>query len=94
MNLTNLTPKGPRVLVRRLDEQKLTSNLIEVVHLEEGSPSMFALVLATGKVDPQIEVGKRVITKPFSGAPVKVTLGVDTIEAHIVMEDDILATEN
>ncbi len=78
--------------MKRLDEGKLQSSLIEVIQ-HEATPSRFAVVLAIGEVDPQIEVGMQVITKPFSGAPCEVLLDGVYTEAHILMEDDILATE-
>jgi len=91
MNLTNVTPRGPRVLVKRLEEPALKSSLIEVVQMHE-EPSQFAVVLATGKLEQGgIEIGDTVVTKPFVGAPLEVTIEGQTIEAFMLMETDCLA---
>lgn len=91
MNPTNLKPMGPRVLVKRLDTPALKSSLIEVVQMHE-EPSQFAVVLATGKLEQGgIEIGDTVVTKPFAGAPLEVTIEGQTIEAFMLMEADCLA---
>ena len=90
MNLTNLSPMGPRVLVKRLDESKMQSKYIEVIQ-HEITPSRFAIVLAVGTVDPDISVGDTVITKPYSGAPVEILFDGTPLEAYILAEDDVLA---
>lgn len=89
--MTNLQPLGPRVLVKRIDNKKMTSSVIEVIQYTE-EPSQVAVVLAIGKLtEGGISVGDTVVTKPFSGAPLEVTLNDAFIEAHILMESDVLA---
>lgn len=89
--MTNLQPLGPRVLVKRIEDKKMTSGLIEVVQYTE-EPSNVSVVLAHGKLTQGgLSVGDTVITKPFSGAPLEVTLNDVAIEAHMLMESDVLA---
>lgn len=92
-------PKGPRVLVKRLDETKLSSSLIQVVQYNE-SPSQFAVVMAVGdgymKKDGsreplEVEVGDTVITKPYCGAPITVVFDGVEIEAFLLDAGDVLA---
>lgn len=86
-----IQPRGPRLLVRRLDETRMKSQYIEVIQHED-SPSQFAVVLAVGQLrNGGVEVGDTIVTKPYCGAPVAVLFEGNHIEAHLIMEDDALA---
>lgn len=87
--------KGPRALVKRLDEMAMKSSLIEVVQYN-AAPSQFAYVLAVGdgarlpdgqRRPLEFKAGDTVITKPFSGAPVE----FEGEDLFMLMEDDVLA---
>lgn len=93
-----LHPKGPRVLVKRIDD-KLTSSVLQVITYDD-SPSQFAIVLAVGDgykkpdgsyIPLDVQAGDTVVTKKFSGAPFTVDFEGAEIEAFLLMDDDILA---
>ncbi len=87
-----LRPNGPRLLVKRMDAPKPTSSLIEIPDTVDGEASLYALVLAVGtKCTENVNVADTVILKQYVGAPVTVTLDDETIDALIVMEEDVLA---
>ena len=91
MNITNVSPMGPRVLVKRLDAQPLTSQLIEVVQMD-AEPSQFAVVLAVGALKQGgIEIGDTIVTKPHSGAALEVIVEGAPMEAFMLVESDCLA---
>lgn len=91
LNPTNVSPMGPRVLVKRLAEAPLKSSLIEVVQMHD-EPSQFSVVLAVGKLKQGgIEVGDTVVTKAFVGAPLEVEIEGQAMEAFMLMESDCLA---
>ncbi len=93
MNLTNLTPLGDRILVKRLDEAKMQSSIIEVIQ-DAARPSFFSVVLAVGTgVRETISVGDTIITKPFSGAPVEVLVDGVLTDAFVITAADALAVE-
>lgn len=88
-----MQPLGPRVLIKRLDQPKTTSQLIEVVE-NSAKPSQYAVVLAVGKLtDKSVVVGSVIITKDYCGAEVQVAIeeGAVPESAFVIMEDDILA---
>jgi co-chaperonin GroES (HSP10) len=87
-----LSPRGPRVLVKRLEAPKQESQLIEIPDTIQQQESVYALVLAVGnKVSEAIAVADTVILAHYSGSPVEVDLDGETIDAVIVMLDDVLA---
>ena len=86
--------KGPRALVKRLDEPEYKGKII-AVKLNE-TPSQFALVLNAGdgarnpdgtRRPLEFKTGDLVIIKPHCGAPVE----VDGEELFMLVEDDVLA---
>lgn len=94
-----IQPFGPRVLVKRLDAEKLKGQLLTVVDFGD-TPSQFAIVLATGngyrkedggRIPLDVQVGDTVVTKPFSGASIEVEFEGVVLDAYMVMDDDILA---
>ena len=90
LNFTNVTPMGPRVLVKRLDAPALQSSLIEVIQQHE-EPSQFAVVLAVGKLEQGgIEIGDTVVTKGFAGAPLEIIFEGQPLDAFMLMESDCL----
>jgi co-chaperonin GroES (HSP10) len=90
--MRTLTPQGSRVLIKRLDEDRLSSAVIEVVHLDETKESQFALVLATGPRVRSVVRGETVVTMKYSGAPLMLELveGQPKEQCYLVMEDDLL----
>jgi len=88
-----LQPKGPRVLVKRIDAPKPASSTIIIPETVESEKSCYALVLAVGKaVTEDIKVADTVLLAAYSGGnSVTVELDGETLEAQIVMQDDILA---
>lgn len=91
-------PHGPRVLVKKLEDGGPKSSLIEVVSYNE-TPSQFATVLAVGEghkkddgsyIPLEVRPGQMVVTKPFSGTPVRVFFDGGFIEAHLLMDEDVL----
>jgi chaperonin GroES len=86
-----LRPIGARLLVKRIDAPKLTSSTIIIPETAEDEKSAFALVIAVGsKVTEAISVADTVLLSKYSGAPVTVELDGETLEADIVMQDDVL----
>ena len=86
-----LQPRGPRVLVKRIDAPKPTTTLI-IPETVDGEKSCYALVLAVGnKVTEDIKVADTVILASYCGSPVQVELDGEMLEAQIVMQDDVLA---
>lgn len=90
---------GNRVLVKRLDEPALKSDVIEVVSLDR-EPGMYAVVagvgpgrrLQSGEFDPlEVSVGDVVILAKYSGAPVTLHKGDKHEEFQIVDGEDVLA---
>jgi co-chaperonin GroES (HSP10) len=87
-----LQPRGPRLLVKRIDAPKPTSSTIIIPETVDGEKSCYALVLAVGnKVVGDVKVADTVILARYCGSPVEVELDGETLEAQIVMEDDVLA---
>lgn len=87
-----LKPIGPRVLIKRLPEPKVESELILAPETVMEKPSRFAIVLAVGKLsEGAIQVGDTVILRDYSGAPCSTVLDGETLDAEIVMETDVLA---
>ena len=87
-----LTPQGKRVLIKRLDEDVLTSKLIEVVHLDETKESQFALVLAVGPHVADVRPLETVVTTKYCGTPIDLQLVADSPKerCYLVMEADLL----
>lgn len=86
---------GARALIKRLDAQDLSSNLIEVIRYE-APPSQFAVVIEAGNGDRlpsgvrrplDFKKGDMVIVKPYSGALVP----IDGEDFFMVVEEDVLA---
>lgn len=93
---------GDRLLIKKIDPPKTTSSLIEVVQYEQ-EESTYGLVLSVGngKLRPngkrypcEAKVGDTVIIRPYSGAPVTVTLKKERVEVHMYQEEDVLAVVN
>lgn len=86
-----LKPIGPRLLVKRIDEPRPTSETIIIPDVVESEASAFAIVLAIGtKVTEDIKVADTVVLSKYSGAPVTVELDGEKLDAAIVMQDDVL----
>ena len=90
---------GPRVVIKRLNQPRLKSSLIEIVE-HNPEPSQFGLVLFVGNGERlsngtrrpiDLKPGQTVITADYSGSPIRVKLNGKEIEAFVVMEDDCLA---
>jgi co-chaperonin GroES (HSP10) len=90
--MNTFTPQGDRVLIKRLDEQKLESAYIEVVHLDETKESQFALVLAVGSRVVAVRPLETVVTKKYCGTPLSLQLvdGEPKELVYLVMEHDLL----
>lgn len=87
-----ILPVGARVVVKRLEEPKPQSQLIEIPESIVDVPSKFALVLSIGKlVNGGIRPGDTVILKDYVGAAATTTFGDETIDVLVVSEDDVLA---
>lgn len=90
-----IQPRGPRLLVKRLETPRPTSQLVIVPETAEEKLSQYALVLAIGKLQHGgVVPGDVVILKDYAGAPVFVKLdGEEGLlsECALVMEDDCLA---
>jgi co-chaperonin GroES (HSP10) len=87
-----LTPQGKRVLIKRLDEDKLQSAFIEVVHLDETKESQFALVLAVGPQVTSVRPLETVVTTKYCGTPIDLQLVAESPKerCYLVMESDLL----
>lgn len=89
-----LMPKGPRVLVKRIDQPKPQSALIVIPDTIEGDTSLWAIVLAVGnKVTEDLAPGMVVILTRHCGTELTTMLGDEKIDALLVMESDILAVD-
>jgi co-chaperonin GroES (HSP10) len=90
--MNTFTPQGSRVLIKRLDEQKLESAFIEVVHLDETKESQIALILAVGPKVTTVRPLETVVTPKYSGAPLMLELvdGAPKEQCYLVMETDLL----
>ena len=87
-----LQPRGPRVLVKRIDAPKPSSSTLIIPDSADGEKSCYAVVLAVGnKVSEDIKVADTVILASYCGSPVQVELEGEMLEAAIVMESDVLA---
>jgi co-chaperonin GroES (HSP10) len=87
-----LSPRGLRLLVKRLEAPKPESQLIEIPETIAAEESVYALVLAVSdKISEEIVVADTVILAKYSGSPVTVDLDGEQIDALIVMLDDVLA---
>jgi co-chaperonin GroES (HSP10) len=87
-----LQPRGPRLLVKRIDAPKPESSLIVVPDTIDGEKSCYAIVLALGtKLSEDIKVADTVILTTYCGSQVNVELDGEMLEALIVMETDVLA---
>lgn len=91
-------PNGPRVLVSKIAEGGPKSSIIEVVSYTD-EPSQFARVLAVGDgykkagggyIPLDVLPGQLVVTKPYAGSPVTVEIDGAPIEAHLLMDEDVL----
>jgi co-chaperonin GroES (HSP10) len=86
-----LQPRGPRLLVKRIEAPKPESTLVVIPDTIEQRESMYALVIAVGNKVEGVSVADTVILTAYSGSPVEVDLDGEKIEALIVMSDDVLA---
>ena len=90
-----IQPRGPRVLVKRLEEPKPASSLLIIPETADVKESQYALVLAIGNLQQGgVAPGDVIILKDYAGAPVFIRLdGEDgpLSECALVMEDDCLA---
>lgn len=89
--MQTLHPQGNRVLIKRLDEDRLTSSVIEVVHLDETRESQYAVVLAVGPRVVEVKPKNVIITKKYCGTPLSLELVADQPkeQCYLVMEEDI-----
>lgn len=90
--MQTLSPQGSRVLIKRLDEDQLSSTVIEVVHLDETKESQHALVLAVGPKVTEVKPKMLIVTKKYCGTPLSLELveGQPKEQCYLVMEEDIL----
>jgi co-chaperonin GroES (HSP10) len=67
-------------------------SLIIIPETVEEKPTNFAIVLAAGKlVHSELTPGEMVIVTDYAGAPTEVVMDDgSTVEAHIIVEDDVL----
>ena len=89
-----IQPRGPRVLVQRVEEKQPETQHIIIPETVQDKPSQFAVVLALGTlVQGGLSVGDMVILKDFVGAPCTTVLPGDQAQTDclLVMEEDILA---
>jgi len=87
-----LQPRGPRLLVKRIDAPKPASSLLVIPETVDGEKSCYALVLAIGnKITEDIKVADTVILAQYCGSPVQVELDGEMLDASIIMQDDVLA---
>ena len=88
-----LTCIGSKILIKRMDEDKLESSIISVVHLDESKESQYAVVISAGTgLREDIKVGDTVITKKYCGTPVELRPreGAPREKFYVIMEGDVL----
>jgi len=88
-----ITTLGQKILIKKLEEDKLQSSIIEVVNLGESRESQHAVVVRVGSgVREDVRVGDGVITKQYCGSPVDLSPseGAPRERFYVVMENDIL----
>ena len=93
--MSNIKPLHDRVVIKRMEEEKLSAGGIVIPDSATEKPIKGEVVAAgTGKVldngqvrAPQVKVGDKVLFGKYSGTEVK----LDGVELLVVKEDDLFA---
>ena len=93
--MSNIKPLHDRVVIKRMEEEKLSAGGIVIPDSATEKPIKGEVVaVGTGKVldngqvrAPQVKVGDKVLFGKYSGTEVK----LDGVELLVVKEDDIFA---
>ena len=93
--MSNIKPLHDRVVIKRMEEEKLTAGGIVIPDSATEKPIKGEVVaVGTGKVldngrvrAPQVKVGDKVLFGKYSGTEVK----LDGTELLVVKEDDLFA---
>ena len=93
--MSNLKPLHDRVVIKRMEEEKLSAGGIVIPDSATEKPIKGEVVaVGTGKVldngqvrAPQVKVGDKVLFGKYSGTEVK----LDGVELLVVKEDDLFA---
>ena len=93
--MSNIKPLHDRVVIKRMDEEKLSAGGIVIPDSATEKPIKGEVVaVGTGKVldngqvrAPQVKVGDKVLFGKYSGTEVK----LDGVELLVVKEDDLFA---
>ncbi|MDF3613538.1 co-chaperone GroES [Enterobacter hormaechei] len=94
--MSNIKPLHDRVVIKRMEEEKLSAGGIVIPDAATEKPIKGEVVaVGTGKVldngqvrAPQVKVGDKVLFGKYSGTEVK----LDGVELLVVKEDDLFAT--
>ncbi|MGX2706153.1 co-chaperone GroES [Acinetobacter baumannii] len=93
--MSNIKPLHDRVVIKRMEEEKLSAGGIVITDSATEKPIKGEVVaVGTGKVldngqvrAPQVKVGDKVLFGKYSGTEVK----LDGVELLVVKEDDLFA---
>ncbi len=93
--MSNIKPLHDRVVIKRMEEEKLSAGGIVIPDSATEKPIKGEVVaVGTGKVldngqvrAPQVKVGDKVLFGKYSGTEVK----LDSVELLVVKEDDLFA---
>ncbi len=93
--MSNIKPLHDRVVIKRMEEEKLSAGGIVIQDSATEKPIKGEVVaVGTGKVldngqvrAPQVKVGDKVLFGKYSGTEVK----LDGVELLVVKEDDLFA---
>ena len=93
--MSNIKPLHDRVVIKRMEEEKLSAGGIVIPDSATEKPIKGEVVaVGTGKVldngqirAPQVKVGDKVLFGKYSGTEVK----LDGVELLVVKEDDLFA---
>ena len=93
--MSNIKPLHARVVIKRMEEEKLSAGGIVIPDSATEKPIKGEVVaVGTGKVldngqvrAPQVKVGDKVLFGKYSGTEVK----LDVVELLVVKEDDLFA---
>ena len=93
--MSNIKPLHDRVVIKRMEEEKLSAGGIVIPDSATEKPSKGEVIaVGTGKVldngqlrAPQVKVGDKVLFGKYSGTEVK----LDGTELLVVKEDDLFA---
>lgn len=93
--MSNIKPLHDRVVIKRMEEEKLSAGGIVIPDSATEKPIKGEVVaVGTGKVldngqvrAPQVKVGDKVLFDKYSGTEVK----LDGVELLVVKEDDLFA---